>query len=131
ARLLRRCEVVREVRADPSVARSASDLDGRLVDIGDLTLGADRDQGVQARLDEAAGVLRGRPQLLLGPYALADVARDRGGPDDVAIPIMDGRHAERYRDGAPILLDAYRLVVIDPLALADPLENGGHLVSPV
>ena len=59
ARLLGLGEVVGEVGADQLLPSHASDLDGALVDVGDLAFGADGDEWVEARLEQAAGVLGG------------------------------------------------------------------------
>ena len=50
-------EVVGEGGPDELLAGDAGDLDRGLVDVGDLSAGADRHQGVHARLDQAPGVL--------------------------------------------------------------------------
>ena len=82
------------------VARHAGDLDGGLVDVGDLAVRADGDERVEAGLDQAAGVLRG---LLLrrhvagggedAEHVAASVLVDRGVVENVgelAVPVADG-----------------------------------------
>src|SRR5664280_809546 len=48
-------EVVGEVGPDERVAEDSGDLDGGLVDVGDLVFGADLGRRVQARLDHGPG----------------------------------------------------------------------------
>ena len=61
AGLVRLGKIVREVRADEFFPRNPCNLDGSLIDVGDLAVGADGDQRVEARLNQAAGVLGGLP----------------------------------------------------------------------
>src|SRR5690348_5022481 len=63
AGLLRFGEVIGEVGSDQLLPRHPGHPHGGLVNVGDLPVRADGDQGVEARLDKTAGVLG---SLLLG-----------------------------------------------------------------
>jgi hypothetical protein len=52
-------EVVGKIGPDQFLARDSGHLDRGLVDVGDFAVRADRHQRVEARLDQAARVLRG------------------------------------------------------------------------
>src|SRR5206468_4265988 len=58
AGLFRFREIGGEVGADKFLARDAGNLYRSLIDIGNLALSADRHEGIEAGLDQAAGVLR-------------------------------------------------------------------------
>ncbi len=67
------------------------------------------------------------PRLLRLP-ASHDVARDLRGADDLAALVADGRDRQGDLHQGSILAPPNRLVVIDPLAASDALEDRGHLV---
>src|ERR1019366_10792911 len=60
---LRLGEVLGEIRADEFFPRGTCHVDGSLVDVGDLSLGTDRDQGVEACFEQAPGISRSRSLL--------------------------------------------------------------------
>ncbi len=66
-------------------------------------------------------------QLALLPLPFRDVAGDLGSTDDGTGPVSDRRDRQRYVDKAAVLASPCRLVMVDPLASADALEDGRHL----
>ena len=71
--VVRRGEVIGEVRADELLARHAGRLHGGFVHVGDLALRADGDERVERGLDQRARVGGGGALQFLGPFALGDV----------------------------------------------------------
>ena len=124
-------EVVGEVGSDEGVALCPGDLDGGVVDVGDLALGADRDERIEAGFDEAPGVLGGGVRLLIGTLALRHVAGDRRRADDPAPAVDDRRYGERDADAAAVFSDANRLVVLDALRAPDLAEDLEHVIGSV
>ena len=59
----------------------------------------------------------------LGPLAFRDVTGDFRGADDFAFLVFDRRNGEGNVNETPVLALPNRLVMIDTLALADPLEE--------
>ena len=114
ARLLGLGEVIREIAADQTVARNTGDGLRRLVDIGDLAVGADRDQRIEARLDQAARVEQSGTQSRLRRLLGGDVAVDlqhrhpagRSGPrcSDHRLATTTLRPSRRYERLRPATL---------------------------
>src|SRR5512140_286874 len=137
-------EVVREVAADevPAV-RSGARL-RRGIDVGDLPVGADRHERIQAGLDEAPGVERPGAKLRLRPLSLRDVAErenrsdETSARDDRTRPVVD-RKALPVRAPEDLVFDvkfrfrlsdvarrALRARVLGPVpaVVVDPLVHG-------
>ena len=123
-------EVVAEVRPDERLSRSPRDLDRSLVDVGDLALGADRDQRIQAGLDEAARILRIGPSLLLGVLACRDVDADRTQPNEGTLAVIEGRRRDGDANRLAVFAQAWRLVVGELAANTDLGEQSMHLCGP-
>jgi len=87
-------EVAGEIAADELLAGNAGDLYGGLINVGDFAIGADGDEGVEAGLDEAAGVLGG---LLLG----GGIAGGGEDAEDFAAHILIDSSVVKDVDGAP------------------------------
>ena len=75
-------EILGEVTADEPLAGDAGHLFRGPVHVRDPTLGADRDQRIEARLEQAAGVERRRATNFFHPLALGNVAGRRKHPLD-------------------------------------------------
>src|SRR5208337_1041728 len=101
-------EVFGEVLADKLGAGVAGDGLGGLVHVGDLAVGADGDQGVEAGLEQAAVVSAGPPQRLLRALPRGDVS---AGPDPLAHTAVRLEH-RRAASGEVAVLS---------IALADPI----------
>ena len=62
-------------------------------------------------------------QRRLGALFLRDVAGDLRRADDAARPVAHRRDRQRHIDLDAILAPPYRLEMIDPLAMPDPVED--------
>jgi hypothetical protein len=80
--LLRVGEVVGEGGPNELLAGDTGEFDGGLVGVSDLAFGADRDKGVQTRLDHGPSGLERLP-------CASHVADNRGGADDRAALVVD------------------------------------------
>ena len=83
--------------------------DRRLVHVGDLALRADRHQGVPAGLDQAAGVLRRRTELLLGQPGLRDVVAHQQEADRAPQAVVTPGHHDAGGEPGAILPDSLEL----------------------
>ena len=106
-------EVVGELGADELVAGEAGRPHGRVVHIKDGTIGTDRHEWVEARLDQTPVVTVGAPRGLLGLLELGDVAS--GGEDAGHLALLvavDRRVVHDGPDRAVAVADA-ELVIAD------------------
>src|SRR5208282_369320 len=55
--------------------------------------------------------------------AFADVARDLGGADDLALAVLHGGYGQRKIDKASVLAPAHGFVMLDALAFADARDD--------
>ena len=113
----------RDVLADDLVGRVAVHLLRGRVPAGDDPVERLRVDGVVGRVHDRREERRRR--------ALGDVARDGRDAQHLAGVVQDRRHGQRDRDPAAVLPDAHRLVVLDPLAIADLLEDLVHLLGAI
>src|SRR5450756_109131 len=120
-------EVVREVGADQTVTRNAGGLLGGLVDVGDLAFRADRDQRVEIHLDEAAGVERGGPHLVLSALVLGDVQVDAEGTRESCVGVLDHLPKPAYPAQLTVRADDAEL---HPCGFADLGQLRGLLLHP-
>ncbi len=74
-------KVVRKVRADELLAPDTGDFYGRFVDVGNYSFRADRHKRVEARLEQAAGVLGCLPLV-------ADIAGSRKNTQDLTCNVL-------------------------------------------
>ena len=69
--------------------------------------------------------------LLVRPPSLGDVTGDLGRADDFAGRVSDRRNSYGYINEASVLPPPNRLVVFDPFAAADALEDHRLLIFPL
>ena len=93
---LRLGEVIREVRADKLLLGESGHALSGAVDVRDLAVRRDGDQGIQAGLNQAAVIVARAAQRPLGLLTLGNVAGDRGGADHRTAQILDGRHTDGH-----------------------------------
>jgi len=67
--------------------------------------------------------------LFLVPFRLANVPGDLGRSDDLALGIFDGRNRQRDRDQTTMFTLPNRLVMFDPLASPDAVQNRAFLAA--
>ena len=92
---------------------------------GDAVVGGHGQHGVARRLGDD-----GQPaNRLLGLFLLCDVGGDGRGADDVATGSPHRRDGHRDVDDLAVLPDPDRLEVLDALALANAVQERGHLVG--
>src|SRR3954451_12920074 len=65
------------------------------------------------------------------PIDFGDVASGLGSADDFARGRPDRGDAQRNLDAVAVLVHARRFVLMDPLALADPVEDAADLGAPL
>src|SRR5581483_6379055 len=119
ARLLGLGEIDGEIAADQVASRLSGDQLSRMIDIGYLAIGADRHQRIEARLDQASGILRGRAKLLLRLPLLRDVTADDQVADRIARRVIAARYDDAGREARAILAHAPELRLRDTLVVRD------------
>ena len=69
-------------------ARTTGDFFGGCIDVGNLALGADGDQRIEAAFEQAARVERGGAQPFFGAFLFGDVEDDTVQPERAALPVV-------------------------------------------
>src|SRR5581483_1252637 len=133
ARFFRLGKVVGEVRTDQLFARYAGDFDRTLVDVGDLAFGADRNEGIERGLNQAARVAGGRTQLFLGAATFGDVAAHEQVADGIPMRVVAARNDDARVETRSVLANALEFAfrkTVFVCRLEQPAHRAGLYVLP-